>query len=185
MMQPGLKAVAQERIADADARKVYLCVARHSEGDKGPKRMAVRQIAAATRLKQVQVMRCVADCEFLSLVDDKTAGEASTGDRLVEIGQFPLPTATAADVVEWISKIVRKGYTVEFVGYIESARTPGFLGAYAGVTDHEARQVRIATLDKSEEQIIEALAHEFDHVCGKQAGRSGKHTACGGQRGVL
>lgn len=185
MKQQQLKAQAKEKISDLDARKVYLCIAKHSGADSGSKRMTVRQIARTTRLMQAQIVDCVRECEFLSFVDIEDTTPVRAGDRLVEIQRLSLSAAGGSTVVGWLRKILRKGFTVEFVGYIESAKTPGFLGAYGGVTDHDARQVRIATFDKSEEQIVEALAHEFDHVCGKKKGRSGKHTVCGGQSGVL
>ncbi|MEI2419623.1 hypothetical protein V6O07_05070, partial [Arthrospira platensis SPKY2] len=147
------------KIAEPDARSVYLCVARHAGGNGAAKRMTVREIGSVTRLTHGRIAECVRNCEFLTFVDDYGNQDgARDGDRVVQTLRLPVGAPEASESLEWVKKILRKGYSVEFVGYCESAQTPGFLGIIAGVTDHQARKVRIATFDKREDQIIDALA---------------------------
>lgn len=61
-------------------------------------------------------------------------------------------------------QIASHGYSVAFVEWCENADTPGFLGAFGGITDHTKRLVRIKTHDTSAEEIVKVLEHELRHV---------------------
>jgi hypothetical protein len=61
-------------------------------------------------------------------------------------------------------EIESHGFTVRYVEYCEDARTPGFLGQIAGVTDWGNREVKIATHNRTPKEILETLEHEARHV---------------------
>lgn len=63
-----------------------------------------------------------------------------------------------------LRQIEAAGFTVEFRPYVEDRESPGFLGAYAGRTDRERREVVISTARASAREIGRRLAHELRHV---------------------
>ena len=53
---------------------------------------------------------------------------------------------------------------IESVDYCEDERTPGLLGSIAGATDWERREVKVATLGRTRDDILGTLWHELRHV---------------------
>lgn len=81
-----------------------------------------------------------------------------------------------------MAEIEAEGFTVRFEEFCENADTPGLLGQIAGVTDRTRHLVRIATHNRSAEQLADTAEHELRHVrepewdCGNRdvLGRGGK-----------
>ena len=66
--------------------------------------------------------------------------------------------------IRLVAEISLHGYKVRYLPYCEDARTPGLLGMFAGVTDHERKEVKIRTSGRTCVEIIETLRHELRHV---------------------
>jgi hypothetical protein len=58
------------------------------------------------------------------------------------------------------------GYTVHFVEWCEDTETPGLLGQFAGVTDHERHKIKVSTSGRSYLDQVAILAHEVEHAAG-------------------
>lgn len=78
----------------------------------------------------------------------------------------------------------RLGYTIRFVDYCEDARTPGLIGMFGGVCDHERREIKVATRHNSRAKIAAILAHELEHAEGDDyaTDRPEHGLRCGGTR---
>ena len=66
--------------------------------------------------------------------------------------------------IRLVAEISLHGYKVRYLPNCEDARTPGLLGMFAGVTDHERKEVKIRTSGRTCVEIIETLRHELRHV---------------------
>ncbi len=63
-----------------------------------------------------------------------------------------------------VAAIEAEGWTVQFEEFCENADTPGLLGQISGVTDRNRQLVRIATHNRSPEQLADTAEHELRHV---------------------
>lgn len=62
----------------------------------------------------------------------------------------------------------RVGYRVEFCDFVESAATPGMLGAIGGLCDRERRLIRVRVNGMSRAQIAAIIEHELEHAGGAE-----------------
>lgn len=74
------------------------------------------------------------------------------------------------------------GYTVRFMDFVESAETPGLLGAIGGLCDRERKEIRVRVKGMSRAQIAAIIEHELEHAGGAEHGtdRPELGLRCGG-----
>ena len=91
-----------------------------------------------------------------------------------------------SELLRLVRAINARGYTVEFKNWIEDSETPGMLGQGCGVVVYHRQAVKIRTEGRALEQIIAALAHEFDHIEGREPeDNPAAGLRCGGSRNVF
>jgi len=106
-------------------------------------------------------------------------------DALRARGWRPILTgAEQREVDRLIGLIEAEGYRFEWVEWIESAESPGFLGMGAGITIPTLRVVRVRTREMTGAQIVSIVAHELEHVLGAEWATDHEHLGlrCGGRR---